>query len=125
MFLLLTGKAGSYAQFIAVLLIFVIVLAVTAYSTKWIAGYQKKQGMCANMELLEAIRLGNNKYIQVVRLGEKFLALAVCKDTVTVLCEIPREEWKDIPPQTFSESFKGILEKVSSGQNHATKEPKE
>ena len=77
------------------------------------------------MELLEAIRLGNNKYIQVVRLGEKYLALAVCKDTVTVLCEIPREEWKDISPQTFSESFKGILEKVSSGQNHASKEPKE
>ena len=42
--IILTGKADSYAQFITVLLIFVAVLAVTAWVTKWIAGYQKKQG---------------------------------------------------------------------------------
>ena len=41
--IILTGKADSYAQFITVLLIFVAVLAVTAWVTKWIAGYQKKQ----------------------------------------------------------------------------------
>ena len=42
MTLLLTFSSGSYAQFIAVLVVFVLVLGVTALTTKWIAGYQKQ-----------------------------------------------------------------------------------
>ena len=41
--------------------------------------------------------------IQVVRIGEKYVALAVCKDTVTVICEVPKEEIKE-----FSDSDKNI-----------------
>lgn len=125
MFLLLTGRGNSYVQFIAILIIFVAVLAITAYSTRWIANYQKKQGLSGNIELLEAARLGNNKYVQIVRIGEKYLALAVCKDTVTVMCEIPKEELKEVAPQAFSESFKGILEKVTLKQKNADEEPRE
>ncbi len=43
MAVLLAGKTDSYAQFITVLAVFVLVLAVTAAVTKWIAGYQKQQ----------------------------------------------------------------------------------
>ena len=91
MMLILTGRTNSYAELITVLLIFVVVLGVTALTTKWIAGYQKEMGHSGNIELMDAVRLGNNKYIQVVRVGEKYIALAVCKDTVTVLCEIPED----------------------------------
>lgn len=63
--IILTGKADSYAQFITVLLIFVAVLAVTAWVTKWIAGYQKKQGVESNIEVRETVRIANNKYIQL------------------------------------------------------------
>ncbi|MCX4306915.1 MAG: flagellar biosynthetic protein FliO [Acetatifactor sp.] len=79
-------------QFITVLLLFVFVLAITAFVTKWIGGYQKGKSAGANMELVEAIRLSNNKYVQIVRVGRKYLALAVCKDTVTMLSEIPEED---------------------------------
>ena len=68
--IILTGKADSYAQFITVLFIFVAVLAVTALVTKWIAGYQKQQGAAGNIEVRETVRIANNKYIQLVRIGE-------------------------------------------------------
>ena len=86
--IILTGKADSYAQFITVLFIFVAVLAVTALVTKWIAGYQKKQGADSNIEVRETVRIANNKYIQLIRVGETYFAVAVCKDTVTTLGEI-------------------------------------
>ncbi len=90
--LLVSERADSYMQFITVLLLFVFVLAITAFVTKWIGGYQKGKSAGANMELVEAIRLSNNKYVQIVRVGRKYLALAVCKDTVTMLSEIPEED---------------------------------
>ena len=67
MSLLLTFGAGSYAQFITVLLVFVLVLGITALTTRWIAGYQKQQNQNNNVEVIETSRIANNKYIQIVR----------------------------------------------------------
>ncbi len=92
MTILLAGGTDSYAQFITVLVIFVLVLGVTALVTRWIANYQKQQNVNANIEVIETTRISNNKYIQIVRLGGKYVAIAVCKDTVTQLCEIPEEQ---------------------------------
>ena len=102
MSLLLTFGAGSYAQFITVLLVFVLVLAITALTTRWIAGYQKQQNQNNNVEVIETSRIANNKYIQIVRVGEKYMVIAVCKDTVTMLGEIPKEQLKE------GNSFRGM-----------------
>ncbi len=113
MLLALPDRTDSYVQFITVLLLFVFVLAVTALVTRWIGGYQKGRSAGMNMELLEAIRLSNNKYIQLVRVGRKYLALAVCKDTVTMLSEIPEEELRFSEGSTSGvSSFKDVLTKI-------------
>ena len=95
MMVLLTGNTDSYAQFITVLIIFVLVLAVTALVTRWIANYQKEQSVNVNIEVIETTRISGNKYIQIVRLGEKYVAIAVCKDTVTLLGEISKEQLRE------------------------------
>lgn len=116
MLLAFEGRAvDSYTQFVTVLLLFVFVLAVTAFVTKWIGSYQKgKSGSAgANIELVEAFRLSNNKYIQIVRIGRKYLAVAVCKDTVTMLSEISKEDLSF--PEESLESisfFKDVLAKI-------------
>ena len=113
MLLALSDSADSYIQFMTVLLLFVFVLAVTAFVTKWIGGYQKGKSVGANMELVEALRLSNNKYIQIVKIGRKYLALAVCKDTVTMLSEIPEEDLNFSGESLGSiSSFRDILAKI-------------
>lgn len=113
MLLALSDRADTYIQFVTVLLLFVFVLAVTALVTKWIGGYQKGSSVGTNMELVEALRLSNNKYVQIVRIGRKYLAVAVCKDTVTMLSEIPEEELRF--PEGVGKSafgFKDVLAKI-------------
>ena len=73
----------SYLQFIAILIIFVLVLGLTYYVTKWLAGYQKEKNSGRNIEVLETGRISTTKYIQIVRLGDKYMAIAVGKDEVT------------------------------------------
>lgn len=89
--MILTGTDG-YAQLIAVLVVFVVVLAITAVVTKYIARYQKAQGTGSNIEVLETVQIAPGKYVQLVRLGKTYAAIAVCKDTVTMLCQIPEEQ---------------------------------
>lgn len=122
--MLLTGTMDSYVQFITVLLVFVLVLVITALTTKWIAKYQKQQCINENVQVIETTRLSNNKYIQIVRIGEKYMAIAVCKDTVTMLGEIPGEQLK---MRTESEAFhfKDFFDKAMKGNEAAREEPKE
>ena len=87
-----TSGLESVIQFITVLLIFIFVLAITWISTKYIAGIQKDRYKTGNMELIETLRISNNKYMQIVRVGSKYYCMAVCKDTVTMLGEIRKEE---------------------------------
>jgi len=123
--LFLTGAESSYAQFIAVLVIFVLVLGVTALTTKWISGYQKQQGADSNIEVIETSRLTNNKYLQIIRVGEKYMVIAVCKDTVTMLGEISAEQLK-IPERVSSGlGFKELFDKAVRKNSANESEPKD
>ena len=46
----------------------------------------------SNIKVIETFRLNNTKYIQIVKLGEKYVAIAVGKDTVTYLTELDESE---------------------------------
>lgn len=115
MTILLTGD--SYAQFITVLVVFVLVLGITALVTRWIANYQKQQSVNVNVEIIETTRIAGNKYIQIIRIGEMYVAIAVCKDTVTQLCEIPEEQLrrqKSAHDSLFhSVSFKELFDRAA------------
>ncbi|MCH5342088.1 MAG: flagellar biosynthetic protein FliO [Acetatifactor sp.] len=123
--LLLTGSPGSsYAQLIAVLIVFVLVLGITAATTKWIANYQKQQSTGANIQVIETSRISNNKYVQIVRVGETYMVIAVCKDTVTLLGQVPEEQLK-ISGNVQSFRFKELLDKAVGRQSRAAEEPGE
>ena len=119
--MLLTGVDG-YVQLITVLVIFVVVLAITAVVTKYIARFQKAQGAGSNIEVLETAQIAAGKYIQLVRLGGTYAAIAVCKDTVTMLCQIPEEqlakrEQAGEPGVKFKELLGSMLHRESALQH--------
>ncbi len=109
---LLMGFESGYAQFIAVLVIFVLVLGVTALTTRWISGYQKQQSANSNIEVIETSRLTNNKYLQIIRVGETYKLIAVCKDTVTMLGDIPAEQLKTPEMVNSGLGFKELFDKA-------------
>lgn len=65
-----------------------------------------------NMKLIDALQIAPGKYIQIVKVGKKYLALAVCKDTVTLLTELQEDEVK-ITEKKEQVSFKELLEKAT------------
>lgn len=121
---LLTAGGAGYAQFITVLLVFVVVLGITALTTKWIANYQKQQSVNENVQVIETTRIANNKYIQIVRAGEKYMVIAVCKDTVTMLGEIPKEQIKE-GGSGHNSGFREIFDKAVRKSGAVREEPKE
>lgn len=106
----------SVVQLITVLIIFALVLATTYWTTKWIGGIQKNNMKGTNIELIECMRIGQNQFIEIARIGNKYLLLGVSKDTITMLCEVSGDDLKiDIENselQNNVESFQKLLEKA-------------
>lgn len=108
---------NSVIELITVLVIFLFVLALTYYVTRWIAGYQKTKSAQGNLSVIEVVRVSNNQYIQIVRAGtDRYLVVGVSKDSMTLLATLTGEELRELLPQTAERasrkeiSFSDILE---------------
>ena len=104
--------ADSYLQFVFILILFVVILALSAFATKWMAGYQKEKGLSGNIEVIETSRISPNKYIQIVRIGDKYMAIAVGKDLIWHF----KEDMRFFRETTAEDNlnFKEVFEKFKS-----------
>lgn len=121
--LLSTGGYNSFLDLITVLFIFVFVIIVTLFTTKYIANYQKVQNAGRNIEVLETYRLSQSKYIQIVKIGKKKMALAVTKDNITMLSTLEDDDVSFEDDMGERKSFKEIMAslKKTKVSNEGTK----
>lgn len=122
--ILLSSTGESIFQLIVVLVCFVIVLAMTYFTTRWIAGYQKTQSINKNLAVSETLKLTTDKYVQLIQVGkDRYFVIAVGKNEITFLGEISQDELKEIPDTskenipTIQGDFNDILNKL---KNHKT-----
>lgn len=107
------SKLEAFAQLVTLLIIFVFVLTLTYFSTKWVGNFQKNKLAGNNIQVLETMKISNSKYIQIVKIGTKIFAIAVCKDAITYLGDLNEEDlvFKNTSTELKSENFKAILDK--------------
>jgi flagellar protein FliO/FliZ len=92
-------------QFLTVTFIFVVVLALTYFTTRWIGSYQKKQMSYGAIKIIESYRLSGSKVMNIVKAGDKCFLIAVCKDTVTLIGEVSEESLELKKTEDETESF--------------------
>ncbi len=113
--ILLSTSFQSLIQLIGVLIIFLFVLIITYFTTKWVGGFQKTQMSRGNLSVVETVRIANNKYIQIVKVGDVYLVIAVGKDEVTKLAELSEDQLSYLQLEDSGrtqESFQDILNKL-------------
>ena len=90
--ILLSSSFDSFIQLAGVLIIFLFVLVITYFTTKWIGGFQRLQVSGHRFQVLDTVRIANNKYVQILKLGDVYLVVAVGKDEVTMLAKLTEDE---------------------------------
>ncbi len=83
------------AQLVTVLLIFIVVLFLTYITTKLVAGFAKQQNVNRNIDVIESNRVAPSKFIAIVRVGKRYLALGIGKDEITYLTELSEDELEE------------------------------
>ncbi len=110
----LGSRAESFTQLLTVILVFVLVLGLTYLTTLFVGSYQKTKNQNRNFEVIETCKVTNGKYLQLIKVGGKYMVIGIGKDSITGICEVPEEEIKVAPdPSTQSvETFRSILDKA-------------
>ena len=119
--LLTGGVANSIFEFITVSVIFIFVLVLCYFTTRWIAGYEKTRTVRQYLELKESIRLGNNRSIAIIRAGvDKYLVVGFGKDEVSLLATLTEDDIieydSNVPANTtlsvYGNAFKDVLDRI-------------
>ena len=113
----------SLIRLVISLLFFLFVLAACYFTTLWIGNFQKGKFSKGNIEIMEMHKVGNNKYIQIVRIGRNYYAFSVSKDHMEKIDQIDKEDLQ-FPEQNVipgKDNFGQILEKMKEFRNQKDK----
>lgn len=108
------SRIESLFNLMGVIIIFLLVLAAAYFTSRWIGKAKFLQQNNKNIQVLETFRLNQTKYIQIIRIGKKYIAVGISKEHIDVLAELTEEDL-DLSGQTLSQEtntidFKDVLE---------------
>ena len=109
----ISDSINGILQFVTVVIIFIVVVGITLLATRWLANYQKSASTTGNIEVIETFRLTTNKYVQILRVGTKYLTVAIGREEVTFLGELSPADIKiDQTSQQIPVDFSSVLARL-------------
>lgn len=109
--ILLTGTDG-YLQLVGALIIFLVVLVITAFVTRYVGGVQKSLGQGKNIKVIDTSKIAPNKYLQIVKVGEQFFCIGITQEQIAFLSEIDGKGLV-IEDENQNMTFADLLQKVT------------
>lgn len=79
---------GMIGQFFLLIVVFVAILFLAYFSTKWVASMRMGARKNDFMRLISSMPVGGNNSVQLIKVGEKYYLIGVSKENITYLTEI-------------------------------------
>ncbi len=107
---------NNILQLLMAIIVFIVVLAVTYYVTKWVAKSGVIQPFTKNVKVIETFKIAQGKYIQIIQIGSRYYSIGVTKDNITFLTALDEEQLdlSEKTGETPEEPFKMVWDRVSS-----------
>ena len=82
----------SIVQLITVIIIFLLVLVITYFTTRWLGNISRLRLQGRNIEMIDGGRITPTQHIQIVRVGRRYFILGVSKDNISVIAECSEDD---------------------------------
>ena len=83
---------ASILKLIFLIIIFVVILVLSYAVTKWYANSGLVKNRTSNISIIENFQLSPGRTISIVKIGEKYIAVAQYKDSIVKLTELTEEQ---------------------------------
>ena len=116
----------SILELIGIIIIFLIILAA-AYFTSVFVGKTQGNGHLGrqkNIKLIETFRISSSQFLQIVKIGNRYFALAVSRNHTEFIAELNEDELFLQETVDATIPFQNIFEKVKEKLPAAQKDNK-
>ena len=105
------STSNSIWELIGLVLLLIVILITTYYTTKFVGRVKGNQIKTGNFELIDSYRIAPNKMLQIIKVSDKYLVIAISKDTIEFITELEEDRvtLRDEVP-TNKESFKKVFD---------------
>lgn len=86
------SNSNSFMQLIGLVFILIVILIAAYYTSKYVGKLSLGQLKNTNFKIIDTYRISPNKFIQIVKIGNKYIVIAVAKDTVNFITELDESE---------------------------------
>ncbi len=124
---LATTGISRELQVIFMLVIFAVIIVAAYFVTNLVARVQKGSFTNKNLEIIEAISVGQQKTVQLVRVGKEYIIIGVSKNEINILQTLGKDDItinndKDgqsvIPFKQILSRYNKAKEKGNVGDDH-------
>jgi flagellar protein FliO/FliZ len=118
---IISTSSNSIWKLLGLILLCAVIIVACYYTTRFIG--RKSQGIQGggsgkNIRALETFRVTQNKYLQLIKCGDKYLLISVTKDNISLVSEIDGESLLTESASGNHKSFKEIISSFSGkGKN--------
>lgn len=113
---LIMSSLNSFLQLVGVSILFLIVLAITFLTTKFVGGIKMNRDSKSNFKVVETYKITQNKFLQIIEVGNKYILIAISKDSIQYLTELDRQEVKELELPKLDINFSEVFNKVTKNQ---------
>lgn len=110
----ITGS-NNILELIGLVFILILILVAAYFTSRYIGKLSIGQLKNSNFKVIDTYRINPNKFLQIVKVANKFIVIAVSKDSVNFITELDEAE---ILIKEFHAkeniNFKQILEKLKN-----------
>ena len=103
------GGEGGILDLLVLIIVFVLILVAAYFVSKWVSNTGLNMQKNKNIKVLEVFRLNQTKYIYIVEMGSKVIAIGVTKDHIEYLTELERDSLSFTKPDNVHVNFKDFL----------------
>lgn len=121
--IILSSNLDNLLQLFGVSILFIFVLGITYLTTRFVGGVNLKRERNSNFKVIETYKITNNKFLQIINIGNKYVVISVSKDDIHFITEISEEQIHKIEPTMINKfdnfgkvNFSEILDKLSKKQ---------
>ena len=115
-----TSSMSSILSVISLILIFIFIVALAYFTTKFIAKYQNNSmNSRSNIRVIESFRMGSNKFVAIIEVSNNFYVIGVGKEEITLIDKLDSDSISNIKNGQMKEfgkkiDFKEILSQIKN-----------
>lgn len=114
------SSMSSILSVISLILIFIFIVALAYFTTKFIAKYQNNSmNSRSNIRVIESFRMGSNKFVAIIEVSNNFYVIGVGKEEITLIDKLDSDSISNIKNGQMKDlgkkiDFKEILSQIKN-----------